>query len=96
MMNLQNKITELTQQTAIKKISLVLSNTGAIVNERIYKGNHILKSEYEKGKITIFDGNGKKVEIINLAGKSKPENKKADQKKHKDDKSLPELPDASV
>ena len=102
-MNLQEIKIRLIQQTAIQKIDLVVTKVGAIVNQRIYKGRYLLKSHYAKGKITIFDENNKKDEVIDLNKKTetvnlstKQKDKKTSKKELKDDTTLQDMPDASV
>ena len=96
-MELQDKkITMLGQLCYAQKINLVITPTGAIVQERIFKGIPKYKASYEKGKVKITDTKGKQVREFNFSKPVKLENKAANKKKSKDDKTIPELQDTSI
>lgn len=80
----------------IKKIALVVTPTGAVVEERIFKGKPLYTGKYEKGKVNIFDADGKKLSDQNSPVVSKPVDKKADKKEPKNDKAAQVGKDADV
>lgn len=90
MKSLQDNLINLATQCAIKKIELIISPTGAIVHKDIFKGKYIYSARYEKGKVKVYEG----VKIINTIDTIKPskqENKKAGQKKSKDNKTISDV-----
>ncbi|MCK5607510.1 hypothetical protein KAR91_36845 [Candidatus Pacearchaeota archaeon] len=85
-MNLQDKLTLLATETAIKKIPLVITQTDAIVLKRFYVGKVKYSSVYEKDKVIIKDEKGKIIKTVDTSKPSKHKNKKADKEEPKDHK----------
>lgn len=95
-MNSQDNITKLATATAIQKIGLVISNTGAVVQKRIYKGLADYTSSYEKGKVIIKDKEGKTVKTIDVVKPAKQEDKKANKNKLKNNTTTPDVQNTHI